>query len=98
MNKVELVGKDIQELQQLLENTAADFLKNFNDLNVELTTLTSRGFTGEAAKALIDTYESKVRPALETIAKETQKAADYMAERKSGFDRLMSDLGDNMRG
>lgn len=98
MDKVILLGKDIDELDNLLYDTAQDFLKNFNLLDAELKSLTSRGFTGDAATALFDTYTKKVEPTLQDIAKVANKFSQYMSEQKAGYHKLMSDLDMTARG
>lgn len=98
MNRVVLLEKDINELDDLLYNTAQDFIKNFNLLDAELKSLTSRGFTGDAANALLDTYTKKVEPTLQDVAKVASKFSEYMNEQKTGYQKLMSDLDMTARG
>ena len=97
MTSVSANSSDIAQLLDQLETAGANFTKNFRALDEEITTLTSRGFTGEAAQALEQTYTQKVQPVLKEISNETEKKASYMAEQKQGFERLTSNLDSTMR-
>lgn len=96
MADVELHSRDLGEFTEELGASIKKFNKCFDDLQNEISRLTSAPFMGEAAEALSNHFTSKLKPNLDQIVSETKKAEDYMAYKTEGFDKLSRALEDTM--
>ncbi len=91
-------SKELQALEDELFTAAANFGKSFDELDSRLSSLTSSGFTGEAADALIQLFNSRVKPKLLEVKKQTDQAAGFMDDKAKGFAALSSKMEDIARG
>ena len=86
--------KEVGDLRDALSEAVNKFNENFKNLDEALNHLISSGLTGDAANTLLNTYSSKVKPDLESIKVETQKATDFAEDEVDATSRLMNNLED----
>lgn len=86
--------KEVGDLRDALSEAVNKFNENFKNLDDALNHLISSGLTGDAANSLLNTYYSKVKPDLESIKEETQKATDFAEDEVDATSRLMNNLED----
>lgn len=91
-------SQELGTLTEELYTAAVNFGKSFNNLDERLNSLTSRGFTGEAADALMQKYNSAVKPKLQEVKKQTDEATSFMEEKNEEFGKLSSKMEDIARG
>ena len=93
-NVFDVKSDSLDELTDELYTAASNFGRSFDELDERLTTLTSRGFTGEAADALMQKYNSSVKPKLQEVKKQTDQATNFMEDKGLGFKKLSSKMED----
>jgi hypothetical protein len=94
MNDVILKDSELKALISELEAAESKFTTSYKLLEERLTGLTSRGFTGEAAEALIAKFNSTLKPNSEELIRVVAAALSTMREKEVGFQRLMANLTD----
>ena len=94
MNDVILKDSELKALISELEAAVQKFTTSYNSLEERLVGLTSRGFTGEAAEALIAKFNTTLKPNSEELIKVVSSALNTMKEKEVGFQRLMTNLTD----
>ena len=94
MNEVILKDSELKAMIGELEAAVSKFTASYNSLQERLTSLTSRGFTGEAAEALMSKFNSTLKPNSDELIKTVNSALNTMKEKEVGFQRLMANLTD----
>ena len=96
METIHVTKEDLTNMISELENAIEKFNKSFNALEEGMVSLTSKGFTGDAAETLMVKFNGAVKPNLESVRAETTRVLDYMKEQSTKFDRLNQQLQDSM--
>ena len=94
MNEVVLKDSELKALISELELAVTKFTTSYNSLQERLVGLTSRGFTGEAAEALMAKFNGTLKPNSEELIKTVNNTVNVMREKEVGFQRLMTNLTD----
>ena len=89
---------ELKNIIETLEGALSNYNKKFAELEEGITTLTSRGFTGNAAEALMANYNSRTKPELEEVKRSTTKVINYMKEQQTRFNSLSQKLNDIASG
>lgn len=94
MDNVVVLDSELKTLISELESAVSKFNTSYNSLEERLVGLTSRGFTGEAAEALMSKFNSTLKPNSEELIKVVDGVLNTMTEKEVGFQRLMANLQD----
>lgn len=94
MNEVIVKDSELRGLISELESAISKFNTSYKSLEERLTSLTSRGFTGEAAEALMGKFNSTLKPNSEELIKVVSNTLNVMQSKEAEFQRLMGNLTD----
>lgn len=94
LNEINVTSSDLNILTQELETAYANFKKSYSELEEGLNTLTQRGFTGDAAPVLMNTFNTKVKPNGEAMMRTVDSVINTMREKTAGFNRTVESLKD----
>ena len=89
---VKLASASLAELTNSIRTANNHFTEKFDDLTDNVTKLTSSALVGDAGDTLKETYDGVVKPMLESIKEEVQKAAGYSNKQEEAF----ADLNDKL--
>ena len=68
--------------------------QDLNTLEERLISLTSRGFTGDAAVVLMERFNTSVKPNSEAMMKVVNGVINTMHEKTAGFNRTVDSISD----
>lgn len=94
LNEINVTSQDLNTLTQELENAYANFNKSYKALEERLISLTSRGFTGDAAVVLMERFNTSVKPNSEAMMKVVNGVINTMHEKTAGFNRTVDSISD----
>ena len=92
MNIINVGATELRELTEQLNTAYTNYQKSYAALEEGLTTLTSRGFTGDVAPVLMNTFNTKVKPNGEAMREVVKKAITTMEEQTIKFNRASDDM------
>lgn len=92
MNIINVGATELRELTEQLNTAYTNYQKSYTALEEGLTTLTSRGFTGDVAPVLMNTFNTKVKPNGEAMMEVVKKAITTMEEQTIKFNRASDDM------
>lgn len=92
MNIINVGATELRELTEQLNTAYTNYQKSYAALEEGLTTLTSRGFTGDVAPVLMNTFNTKVKPNGEAMMEVVKKAITTMEEQTIKFNRASDDM------
>ena len=93
-NTIRVDAVELRNIIDTLEAALDNYNRKFQELDEGITTLTSRGFTGNAAEALMGKYNTQTKSELEEVKRSTTGVINYMKEQQAKFNTLSQTLND----
>lgn len=92
MNIINVGATELRELTDQLNLAYNNYKKSYAALEEGLTTLTSKGFTGDVAPVLMNTFNTKVKPNGEAMMEVVNRAIATMEEQTMKFNKTSDDM------
>lgn len=94
LNEINVGRQELNTLTEELKTAYANYNKSYKALEEGLTTLTQRGFTGDAAPVLMNTFNTKVKPNGEAMMNVVNRAITTMEEQTIKFNKTVDAMSD----
>ena len=90
--------ESLKQLRGELDAALSNFTKSFNELEQGITALTAKDFIGQGAQLFKENFESKSKPTLEEVKRDTNNAIEYMDGKIGSFQTTLNKVDDIASG
>ncbi len=97
-NEINVTSQGLSAQEVELGEAIQAFVNAYNNLEDGLSSLTSKGFTGNVSETLMGVWKSKVVPKLEGIRSQLVQDQEFISDEGKDFDKLNRKLDQTMRG